>query len=109
MGLMGVDELLDGRVELRNTPERATTDPFVRQLGEPALDETQPRTVGGREVDMKARTFGEPVPDERCFMGTVVIHDDVHVKAARYPDVKQIQKFPELRRAMALMKLRDHV
>ena len=41
-------------------------------------------------------------------MGAVVVHDDVHVEPARHLRLDEIEKFAELRRAVPLMKLRDH-
>ena len=109
VGLMGLDELLDGRFELGHTAERAATDLLHRELGKPAFDEAEPRAVRRGEVDVEARTFGEPVPNQRRFVGAVVVHDDVHVESTGDLRLNQVEEFAELRRAMALMKLRDHL
>jgi hypothetical protein len=47
--LMGVDGFLNGGLELRHTSVGAAAQLFVRQFGEPPLDETQPRSIGGRK------------------------------------------------------------
>ena len=104
---MRVDELLDGGLELRHTLVGAAAQLLVRQLGEPSLHETQPRPVRGCEMDVKPWTLGEPVPNERCFMRAVVVHDDVHVEVTRDFRLDQIEELAELDRAMTLMKLRD--
>ena len=93
--------------QLRHAAKGAATDLLHRQVGEPAFDETQPRAIRRREVDVEARAFGEPVSDQRRFVGAVVVHDDVHVETARHLRIDQIEKFAELRRSMSLMKLRD--
>ena len=59
-------------------------------------------------MHMEARTFGEPVTDQRGLVGAVVVHDDVHVESAWDLGIDQIQEFPKLRRPVPLMKLRDH-
>ena len=60
-------------------------------------------------MDVEAWAFGEPVPDQRRFVGAVVIHDDVHVESARHLRLNQIQELSKLRGSMPLMKLCDHV
>src|SRR5216684_5993390 len=106
---MRFDEFLDTGFQLRHAAVGATTDLFHGQLREPPFDETQPRPIRGRVMHMESWPFGEPVANERGFVGAVVIHDDVHVESARYLRVNQIEKFPKLRRAMSLMKLGDHL
>jgi hypothetical protein len=45
-------------LELRQAAMNATTQLLVRELRKPALDEIEPRPVGRREEDMKARPLG---------------------------------------------------
>jgi hypothetical protein len=107
--LMRINEFLNGGFELRHTLVRPASQLFVRQFSEPPLDQTHPRPIRGREVDVKSGAFGEPVADERRLVGAVVVHDDVHVQGLRNLGVDQIEKFPELDRAVTLVKLRDHL
>src|SRR5215210_43591 len=67
IGLVGVDELLDGRFELGDTAERAATDLLHGELGEPAFDEAEPRAIGRGEVDVETRAFGEAAADDRSY------------------------------------------
>jgi hypothetical protein len=61
IGLMCLDELLAGRFELRDTAERATTNPLHRELDEPAFHEAEPRAIRRGEVDVEARaTISRP-------------------------------------------------
>ena len=48
----GVDELPDRRLEFADAAVRATTELFVRQFGEPAFDEGEPRAIRRRKVDV---------------------------------------------------------
>jgi len=80
IGLMGIDEFLNGRFQLRHAPVGATPQLLVGQFREPSFDEIQPRPIRRREMDVKARPLGEPVADERRFVRAVVVHDDVHVE-----------------------------
>src|SRR5438105_9390148 len=77
VSVMRIDEFLNRRLELGHAPERPAAKLLVGQLGKPALDQAQPRRVGGGEVHVEARPLGEPTPNERRFMGTVIVHDDV--------------------------------
>ena len=64
---MNVDVVADGRLQFFHTSEDSATDALVCDLDEPAFDQVDPGTVGRGEMDMKARSFGEPLPDERGF------------------------------------------
>jgi hypothetical protein len=89
---MGLDELLDGRFELGNTSEGAPTDLLHREFCEPAFHKAEPRAIRCCEVHVEARAFGEPVPDQRRFVGAVVIHDDMHVESGWYVRHNQVEK-----------------
>jgi hypothetical protein len=65
------DKFSNRGLQLRDAAVHASTELFVGELGEPALDEVEPRPVGRREVDMKALPLAEPVSDQRGFMGPV--------------------------------------
>ena len=82
MDLVRIDEFLDGGLELGHAAERAATNLLSRQGREPALDETQPRSVRRREMHVEPRPLREPMADERRLVGAVIVHDDVHVKRA---------------------------
>jgi len=45
---------------------------------------------------MKARTLCEPFPDERGFVGAVVVGHDEDVQAGRYLGLNPVQKLTEL-------------
>src|SRR5215203_742340 len=52
-----VDEFPDSTLEFADTTMGASPQLFGRQFTEPALDQVQPRAVGGGEVHMKAGAF----------------------------------------------------
>jgi hypothetical protein len=58
-----------GRDQGRDAAERAAPQPLVGQRAEPPLDQIEPRTRGGRTVQMKARMAFEPPLDPRVFVG----------------------------------------
>ena len=59
-------------------------------------------------MDRKAGTFREPFPDDRRFVGTVVIHDEMHVQSGRHLRLDPIQELAKFRGAMAAVQLADH-
>ena len=105
---MRIDEGLNRGVQLRDTAKDAAADLLGRQQRELTFDETQPRGVRGGEVHVESWTLRKPVANEWRFMGAVVVHDDVDVEGARHLCVDQIEELAKLRRAVPLMKLRDH-
>jgi len=69
--IVDVEEVANGSLELRDAAMRSASNLFHGEFGDPAFDEIQPRAVGRREMDMKARTFGQPGVNQRGFMGVL--------------------------------------
>jgi hypothetical protein len=63
--------------------------------GEEAFDLVKPRTVSGDEMHVPPRTCCQPRFDLRMLVGTVVVHDAVHVKVGRHRLVDFAQKRQE--------------
>jgi|HubBroStandDraft_2_1064218.scaffolds.fasta_scaffold2870345_1 hypothetical protein len=57
--VVNVDVFADGRFQFLHASEYATTNPLVADLGEPALHQIDPGAVGGSEMKVKARSFGQ--------------------------------------------------
>src|SRR3954465_8000696 len=72
---------------------------FGRQLGEPALDEVQPRAAGRREVQDEAGMRGEPAPDRRGLVRAAVVEHEMDVEVGRDFAVERDQELLELDRA----------
>src|SRR5205807_1105963 len=83
-GVLRIEKRPDGALQLAYTAMRPTPDLLRRQFREPALHEVQPRAIGGCEVHVKPGTLGEPRPDERCFVRSVIVHDEVDVPIGWY-------------------------
>ena len=58
-------------------PEDSAAKALLGQISEEPLDHVQPRTAGGREVDMKPRVASDPALHLRVLVGGVVIGDEV--------------------------------
>jgi len=57
---------------------------------------------------MKAWTFGEPFPDDGSFVGSVIVHNNMHLESGghlRLDHIEELAKFP---RAVAAVQLANH-
>ena len=75
----------------------------------PALHQVQPGGAGGREVDMEAGPFGEPVPDQRRLVGGVVVRNQVHVQPGGHLGLDGIEELAELHGPVAAVALANHL
>src|SRR5207244_558880 len=96
------DEVADGTVG-------ASFHPLRRQLGEPALDEIQPGTVGRCEVEREARVANEPTLNRRRLVGRGVIEHDMHVEVSRHRAIDQVEEAAELLGPMPRRHLRKNL
>ena len=76
----GLDPGADVGVEFADGAVRAAPEQLGGELGEPALDEVQPRRAGGREVQEEARVCGQPALDRRRLVGDAVVEHEVDVE-----------------------------
>ena len=56
---------------------------------------------------MKSWAFREPFPDDRGFVGTVVIHDDMRLESGGHLRLDHIQELAKFGGAMAAVQLAD--
>jgi len=104
-----VDVLADSRFPFFYTAEHAPSNSLVGEFGEPALHQVDPGSVGGSEVDMKAWAFGKPFPNKGRFVGSVVVHNDMHLECSGHLRLDQIEELAKFQRAMAGLELRHHL
>lgn len=109
VGVVGVEELGDGALQFVHAAVRPTPDLLAGQLREPAFHQLQPGAVGRGEVQVIAGPLGELRPDERRFVDSVIVQDDVDLKIGRHAVVNSVQELAELQRAMAAMGRADYV
>src|SRR5688572_23617341 len=107
--MMRGDELANRRLQLRDAAMDAAPELFVRELGEPTLDQVQPGPIGRREVHVKARALGLPVPDQGRLVRPVVIYDQLDVEVPRCGGINRVEKLSKFDREMPLMKLSDQL
>lgn len=76
---MVVDVVADGHNELFKVFEDAAPDALVGQIAEEALDLVQPRSRGGREVDVEPLMPCQPALDALVFVSGIVVADDMNL------------------------------
>jgi hypothetical protein len=72
-----LDVSTDGRLQLAGAAMDAAAQLFLGQRRKPALDEGDPGSPRGREVQGKARVSSQPAMNRGCFVGTGVVEDQV--------------------------------
>src|SRR5712692_7862766 len=99
----GLPVFADGGFQILHAAKHAAANPLVGEFGEPSLDQVDPGAIGRREVDMEPWALGEPLPDDRRFVGAVVVHDEVDVERCGHLRLDHVKELAELHRAMAAM------
>jgi hypothetical protein len=107
LGIVVVEEAADGGFQFSGGAETAAPDALFGERGEPAFDEIEPTGGGGREVHMEARAFDKPALDGRGPVGSVIVHDEMHVQIRRHVVFYGVEESTELRAAVATMDLAD--
>ena len=102
---MNVDIFANCSFQFFDASENSAANPLVGDLRKPALHEINPRTVSGREMDMKAWSFRKPVPNHGRLVGSVVIHNDMHIDIAGHIGLDGVEKLPKFLRTMTAMYL----
>src|SRR5579863_1178219 len=103
-----LDEVANGILQFDGAAVDAAADLFFGESGEPTFDQVQPRGRSRREVQVKARPFGQPAPDQLGFVGAIVVQDEMDLEFLRHVAVNGVEKLAELARAMAAMQLAQH-
>ena len=75
-----LDEATDGLLQFLGGAMDAAAELFFGQQREPAFHQVEPTGRGGREVQMEARPFHQPVADQLRFVSAVVIQNQVNVQ-----------------------------
>jgi len=106
--VVNVDVFANRSFEFLHAPEDPTTNPLVGNFGKPALHQVDPGTISGREMGVKAWSFGKPVPDHRRFVRPIVVHHDMDIKVSGHIRLDGVQELTKFLRAVAAMQLADH-
>lgn len=79
---------------------RAAANLFFGKGSEPAFDLIEPRSRGGREMDVEARMASKPVPNRRSLVRPVIVHHEMNVQVSWYGSLDCAQEFQEFTAAM---------
>src|SRR4051812_37786483 len=71
---------LDLSFEINHRVKRAATNRLTVNWTEPDLDLIEPRSVGGRVVNMKASSARKPSLNPGMLVSSVVVHDQMHIE-----------------------------
>jgi len=104
-----LDKVADGVLQLQRAAVDSAPNLFFGQRGEPALDQVQPGSRSGSEMQVEARTFGQPAADQLGIVGAVVIEDEMYVKFRGHVVLDGVEKAAELAGAMPAMQLAQHL
>src|SRR5680860_258418 len=96
LGVVGLQVALDGGDQVGDGVEHSATQGLVGQVAEPSLDEVEPGTGRGREVQTEARVLGQPALDVGVLVGGVVVQDQMNVQALGGLPVDGLEELQEL-------------
>ena len=102
------NELLYRGLEFTDIVEHAPTYAFARDLSEPSLDQVEPRTAGGREMQDKARMIGQPGFDVLVVVRPVIVNHQMEVEIAWELAIEQAKELEELLVTVASETLPDN-
>jgi len=70
--------IADGAFELDRAAVRSALDLALAEQREPAFHQIEPGTGSRREMQVKARMARKPGAHRRCFVGAIVVHDQMN-------------------------------
>src|SRR5215472_12407605 len=100
--------LLDGGAEGTRAAVGAAPNLFLGQGREPPLDEIQPGGAGGGEVQMIARSLGQPPADQWSLVRGVVVQEEVNVQVIRHGRVDDVEELSKFAGTVLRVALADH-
>ena len=108
LGVVIVEEAVDGGLEVGDGSEDAALEAALGQDGEEALDGVEPGGRGRREVERPARVARQPSPNGGMLVGGVVVDDRVDRLSGRNLALDGVEEADELLMPMALHVAADH-
>src|SRR5260370_20628876 len=102
-------KVANGVLQLQRAAMNAAPDLLLGQFGKPALDQIQPGSRSGSEVQVEAGTFGQPAADPLRLVRAVVVQDEMYVQFRRHVLLDGMEKAAEFLGAMTTMQLAQHL
>ena len=80
IAVVGPDAIVDRFGQIANAAKSAAPDSLTCDLGKPALDLIEPRGTGGREMDVIAGPYSQPLLHRGVFMRSVVVEHEMDLQ-----------------------------
>lgn len=106
---MSVDEGSDVGAERSHTAIDAAAYFALGDEGKEALDLIEPGRACGRQMDMPARPFGQPIADQRRLVRGVIVPDEMNLKSLGDVGLDLVEELSELARPVTAITLSNHV
>ncbi len=107
VGVVVVEVVVDGHLQLDDGVEHAATDALSGDLGKETFDQVEPRRRGRREMQLEPGMAFKPPLDLRRLVGGVVVDDQVESQVLGRRAVDLVQEADEFLMAMLLHALAD--
>ena len=107
LGIVILEEAVDGGLEVDNRTEDAAFEATLGQFGEEALDRIEPGGRGRGEVERPARVALKPGPHPGVLVGRVIVEDDVDRLVGGDLALNGVEKADEFEVAVALHTAAD--
>src|SRR6266851_4183086 len=98
----------DGGLQFASAAMNPAAQLLFGKQAKPALDQVEPRSGGGSEVQVEARMAQKPALDGWSLVGAVIIEDQMQLQFVRHCGVDSCKEAAKLARAVALMELANH-
>lgn len=83
----------------------AALDLLFGEHGKPALDQIEPRAARGSEMQMKAGAFGQPAMNQRGFVSSIVVQNQMDLEMSWDLSVDRVEEATKLYGSVATMQL----
>ena len=87
----------------------AAAELLFGQGGEPALDQVEPTGCSGREMEMEAGPLGQPVSNQLCLVGAVVVQDQMDVQFCGHVLLDGVEEGTKLGGTVTAVGLADNL
>ena len=87
--VVGLDELVDGRLQRHEGREHPAFEPALGELGEHGLDGVEPGARGRGEMEDPARVLGQPTPHLGVLVGGIARYTPLHAAMTSYEGFKE--------------------
>ena len=83
----------------------AALDLLLAEHGKPTLDQIEPGAARGSEVQMKAGTLGQPAMNQRGFVSSIVVQNQMDLEMSRDLSIDSVKEATKFYRSVSTMEL----